>query len=57
MPEKKPKTDIDHAFAIFDEETQRVLKSVTEQLGKQVIPPSPERRTRRRNVTFNPLGG
>ena len=57
MPEKKPRTDIDHAFAIFDEEAQRVLKSVTAQLGKQEIPPPPERRTRRRNVTFNPFGG
>jgi ribosomal protein L1 len=57
MPENKPRTDIDHAFAIFDEETQRVLKNVKAQLGKQEIPPSPKRQTRRRNVIFNPFGG
>jgi hypothetical protein len=57
MAEKKPQTDIDHAFAIFDEEAQRVLKSVRLQLGKQEIPPPPKRQTRRRNVIFNPFGG
>lgn len=57
MAENKPMTDIDHAFAIFDEETQRVLKNVKGQLGKQEIPPPPERRTRKSKIDFNPFGG
>ena len=57
MADKKPQTEIDHAFLIFHDEAQRILKNVKAQLGKQEIPPLPERRTRRPKEIFNPFGG
>ena len=54
---KKPQTEIDHAFAIFDEETRRVLKDIRQQLGRQEIPVTPKPRQRRPNIVFNPFGG
>ena len=57
MADKKPQTDIDHAFVVFDEEAQRILKNVKAKLGRQEIPSTPERRTRRPKEIFNPFGG
>ena len=57
MADKKPQTEIDHAFLIFHDEAQRIFKNVKAQLGRQEIPSTPERRTRKPKEVFNPFGG